>query len=107
MNSLPSAIALDLNCTDNGHACSMARWAHLGAVKRTPFEPIWHHTIHTDYNFLLVQEPLAQLEKGVQTLQLASKMLKQFTHGNAPTYNPSWCKFPPTNTRRWFSALDH
>ena len=67
MNSLPSVMALPitlaLNCTENGHACSMARWAHLGAVKRTPFEPIWHHTIHTDYNFLLVQEPWAQLEK--------------------------------------------
>ena len=57
MNSLPSAIALDLNCTDNGHACSMARWAHLGALKRTPFEPIWHRSIYTDYNFLLVQKP--------------------------------------------------
>ena len=50
----------------------------LGQLKGTPFEPKWRHTIYTDYNFLLVQEPLAHLGKGVQTLQLA-KTLKQFS----------------------------
>ena len=46
MNSLPSAmalpIALDLNCTDNGHACSMARWAHLGAVEKNTLYVIFN-----------------------------------------------------------------
>ena len=49
----------------------------LGQLKGTPFEPKWRHTIYTDYNFSLVQEPLAHLRKGVQTLQFA-KTLKQF-----------------------------